>query len=131
MAISLLSSGKQITVKDNELEGVQNGDADTSYTVRQVDPERVRALRIRHTKPVFSRGGVREDKVDHDAFVDDMLDEILIGWSGVLDGGTDAACTREHKLMLDFPRKMALISLAGSNEVQKQAAKESSFRRLA
>lgn len=128
MALTLLSGGKQITVRDDELEGVQNGDPETTYTVRQIDQSRMREIRRRHTKPIFTRQG-REDKVDTDAVMDDILDETLIAWTGVLDGGEPAQVTRENKLLLDFGRKVALIGLAGSNEVQRQAEKERSFRR--
>jgi len=128
MALTLLSGGKQITVRDDELDGVQNGDPETTYTVRQIDQARMREIRRRHTKPIFTRQG-REDKVDTDAVMDDILDETLIAWTGVLDGGEPAQLSRENKLLLDFARKVALIGLAGSNEVQRQAEKERSFRR--
>lgn len=130
MALSLLNGGKQLTVRDDELEGVQNGDPETTYTLRQIEQSRLREVRRRHTKPVFTRQG-REDKVDTDAVMDDILDEVLIAWTGVLDNGEPAQLTRENKLLLDFGRKVALIGLAGSNEVQKQAEKEQSFRRPA
>jgi hypothetical protein len=127
MAITLIRSGKTITIRDDELDGITSGDPETTYTVRQIEPERMREIRKRNTKFVATRQG-REEKVDADALLDDIVDEVLVAWTGILDNGQPAELTRDHKLLLDYPRKMALIGVAGTNEIQRQAEKEQSFR---
>lgn len=127
MPVQLLGDENRITVADNQL-GIDGGDPDTTYTVRQIPPHVNRALSKKHTEtPINRQTGHREQNVDQLALIDDLLDYALVEWSGIQLGGVDVDCTREHKLCLDYPRKAALIGVAGLNQVT-QAAKAESFR---
>lgn len=128
MAVQLLDDEKRIEIADSALEGVTGGDPETTYVVRQIPPAVNREIAKRHTKPTVNRAtGQREQIADHTAILDDMLDYALVSWSGIQLKGVDAPCTRDNKLLLDHTRKVALIGLAGLNEV-KAHDKADSFR---
>lgn len=121
MSVSLLSGKTRITVADDKL-GVEGGDPGTSYTIRQILPDESKAIAKRHT--VHRANGERVDQV---ALIEDLLDVALVGWSGVLIDGQPAECTREHKLLLDGPRRMALLGVAGLNQTAAEV-RDASFR---
>lgn len=128
MALQLLDSEARIDVPDSELNDVQDGDPGTVYTIRQIAPQMNRQIAKTHTtQPINRRTGARETVVDHVALVDDLLDYALVGWRGILLKGVDAPCSREHKLLLDMPRKLALLAVAGLNRTAPED-RERSFR---
>jgi hypothetical protein len=126
MAISLLKETTRITVLDSDLEDVDNGDTGTSYTVRQIPPDVNREIAKKHTKYTpNSRTHRRDEDVDNVGFMDDLIDYALMDWSGILDDGAPAPCTRENKLLLDMPRKIALLKVAGLNRVAAEVRAQS------
>jgi hypothetical protein len=128
MALQLLDGDTRITVKDSDLADVENGDEGTTYTVRQMPPNVTRDLSKRHTtNPINKRTGQREQVVDHMALMDDTLDYALVAWSGIQHQGKDVPCEREYKALLDVPRKVALLGLAGMNQTAPDQ-KADSFR---
>lgn len=128
MAVQLLTEDRRIEVLDSDLAGVTDGDPGTTYTVRQITTRMNRELSKKHTKAKFDqKTRQREDALDSEAFIDDMLDHSLVAWKGIQVDGNDVPCERDYKLMLDVTRKSALVSLAGLNQVT-QDEKDSSFR---
>lgn len=128
MALNLLDGDRRITVKDSDLKDVEGGDPDTTYTVRQIPPAVNRQMAKTHTRPVINgKTGAREQQVDNIGLVDDLLDYALLEWTGILLKGAPAPCVREHKELLDYPRKVALLSLAGMNQVEADR-RDQSFR---
>ena len=125
MGVQLLNADKRITVKDSDLPDVTGGDPDTTYTVRQLAPEESRAISRKHTTDL-RRGG---EKVNSMAIMDELIDRALVAWTGVLLDGEPAECTPANKLLLDGPRKLALLEIAGSNQMAKEEAKAASFPR--
>jgi hypothetical protein len=120
MALNLLSDTDQITVSDADI--VDDGQADVSYTIRKITPEKMRQIVRANTKPGNHR---REEKIDWMGVQDDQLDHLLVSWTGILSSGKPAECNRANKLTLDGPRKVALIDRAGTSEaVAVQEARE-------
>lgn len=118
MALELLTEGETFTVSDDQLSGVTNSDPEAKYIVRRLDPKTHRKMTKSHTKREFVRGVGPVDKIDGAALSDDIMDYIVTGWSGVLFKGEPAPCTREMKLSgLDYHRRVALMDLAGMNEI--------------
>lgn len=117
MSVRLLDGDERITVQDDQIEGVTGGDPETTYTLRPIAPDVRRTFVSKHTKDVINgRTGARERVTDHDALVDDLFDHALESWTGILLKGEAAPCTRDNKLRLDFPRKQALLRIAGVNQ---------------
>ncbi|MGE0451790.1 MAG: hypothetical protein AB7Q29_19610 [Vicinamibacterales bacterium] len=133
MAIEILDGDQTVDVRETELRDIENADADVVYTIRKLDPTTHRAITKRHTKPEFVRGVGRVKEVDLDAVNDDLLDHILVGWSGVLLRGAPAPCERTLKLRgLDWQRKRALLDKAGANEIAREPERRAeSFRAAA
>lgn len=123
MALQLLNVSTTITVRDADLEDVAHGDPDTRYTIRQITPAQNREVAKRHT--VTRRTG---PETDYQAVLDDLLDLVLVDWSGIEDGGVPMPCTREHKLRLDQPRKQAIVMLAAQNRIARAEVRDASFR---
>lgn len=120
MAIELNREDAEITVCDKDLSGVADGDPDVSYTIRKLTQPIHRKILKQHTSHEFVRGVGRQEKFDAQAITDDLLDYVLVGWSGVLLKGEPAPCTRDWKLNgLDVDRKRALIDKAGMNEIAR------------
>jgi hypothetical protein len=131
MAISLLDDSARLQVKDSDLDEVSGGDPGTVYTVRQIPPQINRELAKKHTeRPINKRTGQRESVVDNVSLLDDLVDYALVDWSGILLKGEKAPCTRENKLLLDYQRKVALIGIAGLNQIAAEVRAES-FRQPA
>lgn len=127
MALNLLDEAARITVVDSELADVYGGDPDTTYTVRQIAPEKHKELREKHATMVLNKKThQREEKVDTDALVEDLFDYALVDWTGILHRGQPVPCERQYKLLLDFQRKAALVAIAGMNRVEEVRAE--SFR---
>jgi hypothetical protein len=131
MAISLLNATARIQVKDSDLDDVAGGDPGTVYTVRQITPDINRALAEKNTIKVPNRKTHRMDsEVDNVALLDDLIDYAILDWTGILDNGEPAPCTRENKVLLDQPRKLALLSVSGLNRKAAEVRAES-FRQPA
>jgi hypothetical protein len=124
MAIRLLNADERVTVLDSEL--LENGDKDTSYTIRKLTPEAQREIVKRNTRPGNFRKG---DTVNWQKVQDDQIDYIVEDWTGIKAGAEAAPCTRANKLLLDPVRKVALIDRAGLQEIEAvEADRQESFR---
>jgi hypothetical protein len=55
--------------------------------------------------------------VDWEAVSDDLLDYVIAGWSGIIAKGEPLPCVKVNKLLLDGPRKTAILERAGMNEI--------------
>jgi hypothetical protein len=131
MAISLLNATARIHVKDSDLDKVDNGDETTTYTLRQITPAINRELHNKHTtKTPNKKTHQMEESTDSVALLDDMVDYAVVEWTGILDDGQPAPCTTENKRMLDTPRKIALLKVAGLNQIAAEVRAES-FRATA
>ena len=133
MALELLTDDQTFEVCDTDLENIQGkADADVFYTIRPVPLALNRQTQKKHTK-VTRPNGIREEVFDRDAFLDDLIDYALVSWRGILLNGKPAECSRDNKIRgLDFPRKLALLALAGINRtVEATEAKVHSFRDVA
>lgn len=129
MALKLAGSGDTLTIKDDEL-GVANPDADVSYIIRVITREDYKRLHAAQTKRRPNpRTHVMEDVTDWPAVSEDMLDFVLVGWTGILWDGQPAACDREYKLKLDSGRAAQLLQVAGMNQIaQAPEQRAQSFR---
>lgn len=117
--IQLMREDDQFDVRDTDL-GVPNGDAETVYTLRPLTRDTVKEILGRHQRQqanprtqqmetVFVTGGQEKSN-------EDMLDYVLVDWTGILCGGVPVPCEREHKLKLDALRMFALIDQAGLSQ---------------
>lgn len=120
MAVQLIDPDDRIPVKDSELPGVANGDPGTTYTLRPISVNDHRRLSKENTKTAINRQThMGEAVIDYEALNDDILDFVLLDWSGILLKGQPAPCIREHKLRLDGARRAALSGVAGMNQIQR------------
>lgn len=135
MPIALLDDDVTFPVTDAEL-GLENGDEDTIYTVRQVTPQVIKRLRKAHTKKKPTGGQGMADVLDVDAYADALFDYILPAWEGVLFKGkpigaedmlTIGGVQLKAKTQLDSSRKAALLERAGANQIVA-AGRDDSFR---
>lgn len=124
MAVRLLNEDDEITVTDAEI--VEDGDKETTYTLRKITPETQRKIRKANTRAANHR---RAESVNWEAITDDQLDFALKAWTGVVDEGKPVPCERDYKLRLDPVRKGALLERAGlSDIVAAEEARDHSFR---
>jgi hypothetical protein len=127
MPLNLLDASATITVSDADLDGVPDGVADTTYTVRQIPPDESRKVVLAHTKKVLNKRTGRMDEITDEYDVTlDLLDRALVDWTGIGINGEAVPCTREHKLKLDGVRRTALLQIAGLNRSAEVRAE--SFR---
>lgn len=132
MAKTLRAADEEFTVTDKQL--LQDGDKDTTYTLRRLTRETHREIQRRHTVKVTNkRTHQREDQTDWAAVTDDLVDHVIVAWAGVLYGGQPAPCDRAHKMLLDAPTTDAILERAGLNEItgtgeEAQEARAASFR---
>jgi hypothetical protein len=132
MAKQLQEAGAQFTVKDSDL--LQDGDKDTTYTLRHLTREKHREIQAEHTEKVINkRTHQREDRTDWAAVTDALVDYVIVGWAGVLYRGQPAPCDREHKMLLDAPTTDAILERAGLNAItgardEEAEIREASFR---
>jgi hypothetical protein len=133
MAKQLTEAGAQFTVTDAQI--LQDGDKETVYTLRRLTREKHREIVKANTERVINkRTHQREERTDWAAVTDDLIDYVLVAWSGVLYQGQPAPCDREHKMLLDAPTSDGLLERAGLNEITAGAnpeAREASFRQPA
>jgi hypothetical protein len=112
-----LKSADEITpVTDAEL--VADGDKDTTYSLRHITTDKHREIVKANTDKVPNRRThQRDDVVNWEAVQDDLVDYAIADWSGVVAKGQPVPCERVYKLLLDGPRKTAILERAGMNEV--------------
>lgn len=131
MALLVRDEGERIEVKDDELEGVEDGDPGTTYVVRPLTQRVIDEIRQRHTRQVINKITHRKDAVTDDrAMAEDLLDYLLMDWSGVLFKTTrqPVPCTKDYKVQaLAGARVEALFKLAGVNEVERAEVRAASF----
>jgi hypothetical protein len=133
MALELLTDDQTFEICDTELENIQGkADPDVFYTLRPVPIALNRQTQKKHTK-VTRPNGIREEVFDREAFLDDLLDYALVSWTGILLNGKPAECVRDLKIRgLDWPRKLALLAVAGINRAaEANEARALSFRKPA
>jgi hypothetical protein len=119
MAISLLRENDEFTITDAEL--VDGGDKDTTFTIRRITPAELKVIEKKHTtKPNYRR----PEKLDVEAYRNDVIDFVLRNWTGVLDRGEPVACEREYKLLLSNIRKIAIMERAGMEDVTDAKVQE-------
>lgn len=125
MALELTNDGDTITVTDESL-GVANGTPDVTYTLRLLTRKVYREIAARHTRKVPDRRTRQmSDDTDFEAVGEDLLDYVLVGWSGVNLKGEPAPCERDLKLKLDGTRTQAILEVAGMSRVQVSSPQES------
>lgn len=130
MARTLHDDAATFTVKETDIPDVLNADPDVSYDVRPLTTAKFRELQKKNTRPVPNKATRQMiDEVNGEKLADDLIDHVIAGWSGILDKGQPAECTRENKLRLDGQVKQGLIGVAGLNRIEEAPAqREESFR---
>lgn len=135
MALLVRGEDERIEVCDADLDGVEDGDAETVYTVRVLTQRVIDELRAKHTKQIVNRTTHRREPVTDDrAFAEDLLDYLVLDWRGIVFKATrqPVPCTREFKISaLSGARVEALFKLAGVNETERADARAASFRPVA
>jgi hypothetical protein len=132
MALLVRDQDDLVTLRDCDLDGVEDGDEETTYTLRVVPPAVYTDIQKRHTKKVINRvTHRREDVVDQEAVTEDLIDYLLVSWTGVIykRDRSPVPCTRETKLAcITGPRMVGLLKAASINEVEAAESRASSFR---
>lgn len=130
MPRSLHDESSTFEVKESDIPEVMNADPDVSYTVRPLSTTKFREFQKKHTRLVPNKQtrGMESD-VNGEALADDLIDWVIAGWSGILDKGQPADCSKANKLRLDGQVKQGLIGVAGLNRIEAAPAEtERSFR---
>ena len=106
-------------VKESDLQGIDEVDKDTVYTLRPLTTQKFRELQKKNTKNVLNkRAGRMEPQLDGETLADDLIDHVIADWRGILSKGQPAECSRDNKLRLDGQVKQALIGVAGLNRIE-------------
>lgn len=125
MPVQLSHGDQRVTVTDAEI--VSGGDTDTTYTIRLITREARREIVRKHTPARFNNG--RRDEMNSEAISEDLVDYVLVAWTGILFDGQPADCSRTNKLLLDQLRLSALLERAGLSQViAAEVAQSESFR---
>lgn len=123
MAIRLIDVDERDEVKDSDLPGVTDGDPETSYSIRSIGIEDYRAIvKQRSTTRPNPRTQQKETVLTAEGeqlVNEDILDFVLVGWTGITLRGAAVPCVREHKLRLDPVRQMAIRTYAGMNKIAR------------
>lgn len=119
MPVELQNEKGTLTLHDDQLNKVEGGDPDVTYTVKQLTGEISRRIARPHDK------GPSPDAA---AILDDLIDYCLIDWTGIVFDGEPVPCDRRHKLLLDAPRKQAIVQAAALNQVTRAEVRAASFR---
>jgi len=119
-----------LVVYDDQLKDVDDG---VTYTVQRITPSEVAQIRRPYVKRQFSRRPTRPEELPIEGdearqMTDDLLDRVLVAWTGVVVNGQPAPCDRAHKALLDFRRKGALIQASMASQVEREAGRKESFR---
>ena len=135
MALLVRDETERLDVADSKLEGVDDGDPETVYTIRPLTQRIIDDIRARHTRSVLNKVTHRKESVTDDrAMAEDLLDYLLVSWSGVLFKASrePVPCTKDYKIQaLAGTRVEALFKLAGINEVERAEVRAASFRTTA
>lgn len=129
MPLQLQTEDDQIVVKDTEL--VEQGDPETTYTVRFVTRETYQRVSTKHSARFGGRRGLKlQEQIEFAVAVnEELIDYALVSWTGVLINGQPAPCDTVHKKMLDGERAQGLLAKAGVNQIAAgEAARAASFR---
>jgi hypothetical protein len=116
--LKLTQADDTFEVCDTDL-GVPHGDPETFFTICRLSNDSVKAIRRKHTK---------RNVLDVEAYGEELIDRVLIGWRGVVCNGEPVPCELQYKLMLDSQTLKAIGDLAGTNERGVEAARGESFR---
>lgn len=125
--------GEVVTVTEAELPKVTDPDPDVTYTVRLMSDRRYRDIARRHTKKRPNHRGEMVEVTDHEALGREVLDTILVGWTGIVARTTDGElvavpCTIDTKVQLEPAVRGALLDFAFSNQRVEAQARAESFR---
>lgn len=140
MALRLTRTDERMDVRDDDLtrydDQIVEVDPDVTYTIRSLRPSDVQRLRQPYITYAFDpktrkrvENEIAPDQAE--ALALDLIDHVVVGWTGVLDGDAEAACTRENKSLLDPRRRSALVRVATVNQVQRAEDRAASFRATA
>ena len=125
MALQLKTESHTWWVTDKDV-FPSGGDSETKYEIRRLTLDKYREIAKSHTKRANYR---KPEYRDEEATQDDLFDYVLVNWSGVVIDGQPVPCEWEHKRLLDVPRRVALLDLAGMNEIAaEEDARAESFR---
>jgi hypothetical protein len=122
MPLELIESGKPITIHDTEIP-LEDVDRDVSYRIVQISVREARAHLKAHEK-ALKAATTDEAKAALGDEVEYLLDQILVGWDGLLFKGEPAPCTSEMRRRLDRPRTEWLLRTAMRNRIIKPSAAE-------
>lgn len=124
MPISLKNESATWWVKDSEL--IAGGDKDTEYEVRRLTLDKHREITKKHVRQATYRN---PEKRDDEALQDELFEYVLVNWRGVEVDGKPVPCEWEYMRLLDVPRRVALLDVAGMNEIAAmEDARVTSFR---
>jgi len=108
---------------DND-EGLYNWRRQTRLSMREFVRQNTKKVPNKRTHQM-------DDKTDWEAVSDDLLDYIITAWSGIVAKGQALECVRVNKLLLDGPRKTAILDRAGTNEIASLPERRAeSFRKI-
>lgn len=123
MARALLREESTVTVKEADLGLAIAPDAEASYVIRQLTVGKIRDINQRHTRTRRGR-----EVTDTDAVNRDLLDYVIVSWSGVTNGtGAPAPCDSAHKLLLPLDVQVGLLDRAQVG-LPTEADRQDSFR---
>jgi hypothetical protein len=125
-----LHDDEPFVLKETDIPEVINADPEVSYTVRPLSTAKFRELQKKNTKPVVNKATrSMESDVNGEGLTDDLIDYVIVDWTGIVSKGQPAECSRANKLRLDGQVKSGLIGVAGLNRIQAAPADtERSFR---
>jgi hypothetical protein len=97
MARALIDESTSEWVAETDLIG-KDGDEEAKYLIRPISIDRYTEFQKRCTKRAPNRHSrAMEDVIDHEALRDMVLDHVLIGWEGILDGTKPVPCSELAK----------------------------------
>lgn len=130
MSRSLHDDEATFEIKEADIPEVVNADPDVTYTVRPLSTTKFRELQKKNTRMVPNKATrAMEPEVNGENLADDLIDWVIAGWSGIVDKGQPAECSRANKLRLDGQVKTGLIGVSGLNRIEAAPAETArSFR---
>ncbi len=97
MARALIDETTSEWVTELDLIG-KDGDDEAKYLIRPISVDRYTEFQKRCTKRTPNRHSrAMEDVIDHEGLRDLVLDFVLTGWEGILDGRTPVPCDSLEK----------------------------------
>src|SRR5688572_20337575 len=99
MARQLHDESTAFPVKESDLPDVLNPDPEVTYSVRPLSTAKFRELQKKNTRMVPNKQTRQMDpELNAEHFADDLIDHVIEGWSGIVDKGQPAECSRANKL---------------------------------